>query len=74
MRRHLVSAMYNNLSYMYINISQKRYLANRLARKTKKFMHRVISHCNKLRMVEDISMDGKNKLEKLSKKIKRQRT
>ena len=31
-------------------------------------MHRVISHYNKLRMVEDISKDGKNKLEKLSKK------
>ena len=31
-------------------------------------MHRVISHYNKLRMVEDISMDGKDKLEKFSKK------
>ena len=31
-------------------------------------MHRVISHYNKLRMVEDISKDGKNKLEKLCKK------
>ena len=35
MRRHSVSAMYNNLRYIYINISQKRYLANGLARKTK---------------------------------------
>ena len=32
-------------------------------------MHRVISHYNKLRMVEDITMDGKDKLEKFSKKI-----
>ena len=32
-------------------------------------MHRVISHYNKLRMVEDIGMDGKDKLEKFSKKI-----
>ena len=32
-------------------------------------MHRVISHYNKLRMVEDISMDGNDKLEKFSKKI-----
>ena len=35
-------------------------------------MHRVISHCNKLRMVEDISMDGKDKLEKFSKKIQKE--
>ena len=39
-----------------------------------KFMHRVISHYNKLRMVEDISMDGKDKLEKFSKKFKRKKT
>ena len=32
-------------------------------------MHRVISHYNKLRMAEDISMNGKDKLEKFSKKI-----
>ena len=36
-------------------------------------MHRVISHYNKLRMVEDISKDGKNKLEKLSRKKTRGR-
>ena len=35
-------------------------------------MHRVISHCNKLRMVEDISMDGKDKLEKFSKNIQKE--
>ena len=34
-------------------------------------MHRVISQYNKLRMVEDISMNGKDKLEKFSKKIQR---
>ena len=32
-------------------------------------MHRVISHYNKLRVVEDISMDAKNRLKKFSKKI-----
>ena len=31
-------------------------------------MQRVISHYNKLRMVEDISMNAKDKLEKFSKK------
>ena len=32
-------------------------------------MHRVISHYNELRMVEDISMNGKDKLQKFSQKI-----
>ena len=32
-------------------------------------MQRVISHYNKLRMIEDISMDVKDRLKKLSKKI-----
>ena len=32
-------------------------------------MHRNISHYNKLRMAEDIGMNGKDKLEKFSKKI-----
>ena len=32
-------------------------------------MHRVISQYNKLRMVEDIRMNGKDKLEKFSKQI-----
>ena len=35
MRRHVVSTIYNNFIYMYINLFEKRYLANRLARKTK---------------------------------------
>ena len=35
MRRHAVSTMSNNFGYMYINLFQKRYLANGLARKTK---------------------------------------
>ena len=35
-------------------------------------MHRVISHYNKLRMVEDISMDGKDKLETSTKKIQKE--
>ena len=37
MRMHSVSKMYTNFIYdMYINLFQKRYLANGLARKTKK--------------------------------------
>ena len=32
-------------------------------------MHRVISHYNKLRIVEDISMDAKDRPKKFSKKI-----
>ena len=32
-------------------------------------MHRVISHYNKLRLVDDVNMNGKDKLEKFSKKI-----
>ena len=36
MRMHSVSKMYTNFIYdMYINLFQKRYLANGLARKTK---------------------------------------
>ena len=35
MRRHVVSTIYNNFIYMYINLFEKRYLANGLARKTK---------------------------------------
>ena len=55
MRRHAVSKRYTNFIYnMYINLFQKRYLANGLARKTKN---------------SDISMDGKDKLQKFSKKI-----
>ena len=69
MRRHSVSTMSNNFGYMCINLFQKRYLANGLASKTKKLMHRVISHYNKLRLVEDVNMNGKDKLEKFSKKI-----
>ena len=36
-------------------------------------MHRVISHYNKLRIVEDISMDAKDSLKKFSKKNSRGR-
>ena len=32
-------------------------------------MHRVISHYNKLRIVEDISMDAKDRLKKICTKI-----
>ena len=64
MRRHSVSTMYNNFSYMYINLFQKRYLANGLARKTK-------NSCTELLVtiinkdVEDKSMDGKDKLQNI---------
>ena len=46
MRRHVVSTICNNFIYMYINLFVKRYLANGLARKTKKFMHRVFRQYN----------------------------
>ena len=46
MRRHVVSTVYNNFIYMNINLFEKRYLANGLARKTKKFMHRVFRQYN----------------------------
>ena len=35
MRRHVVSTIYNNFIYMYINLFKKRYLSNGLPRKTK---------------------------------------
>ena len=35
-------------------------------------MQRVISHYNKLRMIEDINMDGKVRLKKFSKKIQQE--
>ena len=57
--------MSNNFGYMYIDL----FSYKRTCKENKKFMHRVISHCNELRMVEDISMNGKDKLEKFSKKI-----
>ena len=68
MRRHSLSTTSNNFGYMYINLFQKDILQTDLQGK-EKFMHRVISHYNKLRMVKDISMDGKDKLEKFSQKI-----
>ena len=68
MRRHSVSTMYNNSGYMYINLFQKRYLANGLARKTEKSCtDLLVTIINK--DVEDISMNGKDKLDKFSKKI-----
>ena len=58
-----MSAMYNNFIFMYINLFQKGYLANVLARKTK-------YSC--LEVVENISMDGRDQLEKFSKKFQKQ--
>ena len=53
MRKHSVSKMYNNFIYdMYINLFQKRYLANGLARKTKNSCTELLVTIMK-RMVED---------------------
>ena len=41
----------------------------RTCKENKKFIHRVISHYNKKRMVENISGDWKDKLENFSKRI-----
>ena len=49
---------------MYTNL----FLANGLARKTK-FIHRVISHYNKKKLVENINGDWKDKLENFRKRI-----
>ena len=66
MRRHVVSTIYNNFIYMYINL----FIAKGLVRKNKKFIHRVLSHYNKKKwMVENISGDWKDKLENFSKRI-----
>ena len=70
MRRHVVSTIYNNFIHMYINL----FLSNALARKTKKFIHRVISHYNKKKMVENISGDWKDNLKILAKEFKRKKT
>ena len=35
MRRHVVSTIYNNFIYMYINLFEERYLANGLVTKIK---------------------------------------
>ena len=63
-----MSTIYNNFIHMYINL----FLANGLA--NKKFIHRVISHYNKKRMVENISGDGKTNLKILAKEFKRKKT
>ena len=53
MRMHSVSKMYTNSIYdMYINLFQKRYLANGLARKTKNSCTELLVTIMK-RMVED---------------------
>ena len=53
---------------MYINLFQKRISWKRTCKENKIFMPRVI----KLKMVENISMDGKDQLEKFSKKFQKQ--
>ena len=53
MRMHSVSKMYTNFIYdMYVNLFQKRYLANGLARKTKYSCTELLVTIMK-RMVED---------------------
>ena len=66
MRRHVVSTIYNNFIYMYINLV----LANGLARKTKNSSTELlVIIMKKKRMAENISGDWKDKLEKFSKRI-----
>ena len=64
MRRHVVSTIYNNFIYMYINL----FPANGLARKTKNLSPELLVIIKK-KMVENISEDWKDKLENLSKRI-----
>ena len=65
MRRHLVSTIYNNFIYMYINL----FLANGIARKTKNSSIELLVITIKKRMVENISGDGRDKLENIWKKL-----
>ena len=65
MRRHVVSTIYNNFIYMYINL----FLANGLARKTKNSSTELLVIIIKKRMVENISGEWKDKLENFGKRI-----
>ena len=65
MRRHIVSTIYNNFIYMYINL----FVANGLARKTKNSSTELLVIIIKKRMVENISGDWKDKLENFGKRI-----
>ena len=65
MRRHVVSTIYNNFIYMYINL----FLANGIARKTKNSSIELLVITIKKRMVENISGDGRDKLENIWKKL-----
>ena len=65
MRRHIVSTIYNNFIYMYINL----FVANGLARKTKNSSTELLVIIIKKRMVENISGDWKHKLENFGKRI-----
>ena len=69
MRRHAVCTMYNNFIYRYNKFFLKNMSCKRTCKENKKFIHRVISHYNKKRMVENISGDWKDKLENFSKRI-----
>ena len=63
MRRHVVSIIYNNFIYMYINLFEKRYLANGLARKTKNSCTAILGSIT----IKDGY--GKDKLENFSKNL-----
>ena len=63
-----MSAMYNKFYFYVYKFLLKRISCKRTCKENKIFMPRVI----KLKMVENISMDGKDKLEKLSKKFQKQ--
>ena len=65
MRRHIVSTIYNNFIYMYINL----FVANGLTRKTKNSSTELLVIIIKKRMVENISGDWKDKLENFGKRI-----
>ena len=70
MRRHAVCTMYNNFIYRYKHFFFLKNMSwKRTCKENKKFIHRVISHYNRKRMIENISGDWKNKLENFSKRF-----
>ena len=69
MRRHVVSTIYNNFIYMYINL----FLASGLARKTKNSSTELLVIIIKKRMVENISGDW-TQMKILAKEFKRKKT
>ena len=64
-----MNAMYNNFFFYVYKFISKRISCKRTCKENKIFMPRVI----KLKMVENIRMDGKDKLEKFSKKFQKKK-